>query len=130
VARQKGPLLFENQDGDIVGIPRAGTGPLKAVTNRAAVAVARMPGPGGHGPVINETGRCLTLVGPMNIRWAGCNHGANNQTWTRHAGGLQGSAPFAGLIDIDPRLGQGTLHVVRGEHGARLITDGFVPAND
>ncbi|WP_369927490.1 hypothetical protein [Xanthomonas sp. NCPPB 2632] len=131
IPREKGLLRFIDRDGNLVGIPEKGNGPLHLTTQLKDTANARMPGPSAKGPVINQQGRCLTLLSPFKIQWATCELGANKQLWTRHAGGLQGSAPYAGQIDADSRVANGKLHIVRGEHGLTFANpDSFGPAND
>jgi len=131
IPREKGLLRFMDRDGNLVGIPKTGNGPLHLTTRLEDTALARMPGPSAKGPVINQQGRCLTLLSPFKIQWAACEMGANKQLWTRHAGGLQGSAPYAGQIDADSRVAHGKLHIVRGEHGLTFADPhSFGPAND
>jgi hypothetical protein len=131
IPREKGLLRFIDRDGNLVGIPEKDRGPLHLTTRLRDTAHARMPGPSGTGPVINQQGRCLTLLAPFRIQWAACEPGASRQLWTRHAGGLQGSAPYAGQIDADSRVAGGKLHIVRGEHGLTFADpDSFGPAND
>lgn len=131
IPREKGLLRFVDRDGNLVGIPEKGNGPLHLTTQLKDTALARMPAPSAKGPVINQQGRCLTLLSPFKIQWATCELGANKQLWTRHAGGLQGSAPYAGQIDADSRVAHGKLHIVRGEHGLTFADPAsFGPAND
>jgi hypothetical protein len=128
--RQKGLLAFTDHDGRVVGVPGSGTGPLTVTPVRTAFGRARLPGNGRTGPVINERSQCLTLLAPMDIRWARCEPGALAQHWTRKNGGLEGSPPYKGMLDADARLKGGILHIVRGEPGLHLLTEGFEPAGD